>query len=83
MTSKEIIRTALTKAGITQTQLSDKLEYSNRTAVGAILNKNSSLRTDIFCKWLDALGYEVIIRRRNDEFTDEWKLTAETEKADK
>lgn len=79
MTSKEIIRTALTKAGITQTQLSDKLEYSNKTAVGSILHKNSSLRTDIFCKWLDALGYEVIIRRKNDEFTDEWKLTAETE----
>lgn len=83
MTSKEIIRMALTKAGITQTQLSNKLEYSNRTAVGAILNKNSSLRADIFCKWLDALGYEVIIRRKNDEFTDEWKLTAETDKVDK
>lgn len=80
MTSKEIIRAALARAGVSQSSLSEKLEYSNKSAVGAILKKNNSLRSDVFCKWLDALGYEVIIRRKNDEFTDEWKLTAETDR---
>lgn len=80
MTSKEIIKTALAKAGISQTQLSEMLHYSNKTAVGAILNKNNSLRADIFCKWLDALGFEVVIRRKGKKSGAEWIMTVESEK---
>lgn len=79
MTSKEIIRAALAKAEISQTQLSEMLHYSNKTAVGAILNKNSTIRADIFCKWLDALGFEVVIRRKGKKNGAEWIMTVESE----
>ena len=65
MTGKEIVRAALVKSGISQMKLSEILGYSKRTSVGSILNKNNSLRTDVFVRWLDALGYEVIIRNKN------------------
>lgn len=74
MTAKEIIRKAMAKVGISQSSLSEKLEYSTKTAVGAILNKNNSLRTDVFCKWLDVLGFEIVIRPKNCTDSTEWLL---------
>ena len=79
MTSKEIIRAALARAGVSQSSLSEKLEYSNKSAVGAILKKNNSLRSDVFCKWLDALGFEVVIRPKNKKDNTEWIMTEESE----
>lgn len=66
MTAKEIVRAALEKSGMSRMKLSEKLGYNNKTAVGSILNKNNSLRTDVFAKWLDALDYEVVIRDKNN-----------------
>lgn len=79
MTGKEVIRAALAKTGISQMELSEMLGYKNKTSVGAILNKNSNLRTDVFVKWLDMLGFEVIIRDKNDK-TTEFVLTIEEDK---
>lgn len=78
MTGKEIIRAALAKSGVSQMKLSEMLGYSKKTSVGAILNKNNSLRTDVFTKWLNALGYEVIIRNKSNK-SEEFVLTVEPE----
>ena len=75
MTSKEIIRKAIASAGISQMKFSEMLGYSSKTSVGAILGKNNSLRSDVFCKWLDALGYEVVIRPKDRRDDIEWILT--------
>ena len=79
MTAKEIIRKALSRSGVSQTSLSEKLGYSNKTAVGAILGKNNSLRTDVFCKWLDAMGFEIVIRKKSGDKSEEWTMTEEPE----
>lgn len=78
MTGKEIIRAALAKSGVSQMKLSEMLGYSKKTSVGAILNKNNSLRTDVFTKWLNALGYEVIIRNKSNK-SEKFVLTVEPE----
>lgn len=82
MTAKEIIRKAMAKVGVSQSSLSEKLEYSTKTAVGAILNKNNSLRTDVFCKWLDVLGFEIVIRPKNSTDGTEWLLNDKQETAE-
>ena len=79
MTAKEIIRKALSRSGMSQTSLSEKLGYSNKTAVGAILGKNNSLRTDVLFKWLDAMGFEIVIRKKNGNKSEEWTMTEESE----
>ena len=79
MTAKEIIRKAMAKVGVSQSSLSEKLEYSTKTAVGAILNKNNSLRTDVFYKWLDVLGFEIVIRQKNSTDGTEWLLNDKLE----
>lgn len=81
MTAKEIVREVIARSGIPQTALSKKLGYSNKTAVGAILNKNNSLRADVLCKWLEVLGFEIVIRRKDGK-GKEWIMTAESDAAE-
>lgn len=73
MNDKQIIRAALKYRGMSQPQLAKKMGYSSVTSVGSILNKGNCLRSDVLFKFLNALGFEILIRPKDSKET-EWML---------
>ena len=74
MNEKEIIKTAMAADGITQKELADALAWGSQQAVGNMLTRKNSMRLDNFVKMLNAMGYEVVVRKKLG-VSDEWKVT--------
>ena len=69
MKSNEAIRAVMSADGITQMELANKLGYKTQSGVGNALSRENGMRVDVFVKMMNAMGYDVIVRRGKDEMT--------------
>ena len=61
MSPGDIVKEALKSVGWTQATLSKKMGYSKQSSVSNRINEGS-MRVDTFVKFLDAMGYEVVVK---------------------
>lgn len=69
MKSNEVVRTVMAADGITQANLAAKMGYKTQSGVGNALSRENGMRVDVFVKMMNAMGYDVIVRRGKDEMT--------------
>lgn len=69
MKSSEVVRSVMTADGITQANLAAKLGYKGQSGVGNALGRENGMRVDVFVKMMNAMGYDVVVRRGKDEMT--------------
>ena len=69
MKSSDVVRTVMSADGITQTELANKLGYETQSGVGNALSRKNGMRVDVFVKMMNAMGYDVVVRRGKDEMT--------------
>lgn len=69
MKSNEAVRAVMSADGITQMELANKLGYRTQSGVGNALSRENGMRVDVFVKMMNAMGYDVIVRRGKDEMT--------------
>lgn len=69
MKSNEVVRTVMSADGITQANLAAKLGYKTQSGVGNALSRENGMRVDVFVKMMNAMGYDVVVRRGKDEMT--------------
>lgn len=67
MKSNEVVRAVMSADGITQMELANKLGYKTQSGVGNALSRENGMRVDVFVKMMNAMGYDVIVRRGKDE----------------
>lgn len=83
MKDTEIIKEALKSVNWNQTQLAEALGLATQSAVSSRLTMNkSSMRVDTFVKFLNAMGYEVIVKSKNRDNKNMWVLDNNTQKED-
>lgn len=77
MTGVEVIRDVMSREGIMQKELAEMLGYSNASAITNRLN-STSISMERFVSILSVMGYEVIVRRKDEEQNDdtEWVVAA-------
>lgn len=73
MNDRQIVRAALKRNGMTQPALSEMLGYKRGT-VGTILKGKSIMGVDKFFKMLSALGYEIVVRKKDGKDLTEFVL---------
>lgn len=69
MKSNEAVRSVMSADGITQANLAAKLGYKTQSGVGNALSRENGMRVDVFVKMMNAMGYDVVVRRGKDEMT--------------
>lgn len=69
MKSNEVVRAVMSADGITQANLAAKLGYKAQSGVGNALSRENGMRVDVFVKMMNAMGYDVVVRRGKDEIT--------------
>lgn len=69
MKSNEVVRAVMSADGITQMELANKLGYETQSGVGNALSRKNGMRVDVFVKMMNAMGYDVVVRRGKDEVT--------------
>lgn len=69
MKSNEAVRAVMSADGITQTNLAAKMGYKTQSGIGNALSRENGMRVDVFVKMMNAMGYDVIVRRGKDEMT--------------
>lgn len=69
MKSNEVVRAVMSADGITQANLAAKLGYKTQSGVGNALSRENGMRVDVFVKMMNAMGYDVVVRRGKDEMT--------------
>lgn len=67
MKSNEVVRAVMSADGITQVNLAAKLGYKTQSGVGNALARENGMRVDVFVKMMNAMGYDVVVRRGKDE----------------
>ena len=67
MKSNEVIRSAMKTDGISQANLAARIGYKNQSGVGNALGRENGMRVDVFVKMMNAMGYDVVVRRGKDE----------------
>ena len=61
MTASEVIRNAMKEGDVTQNDLAELMGYNSQGTIGNALRSNN-FTTNIFLRWLDKLGYEVVVQ---------------------
>ena len=69
MKSNDVVRSVMSSDGITQMELANKLGYKTQSGVGNALSRENGMRVDVFVKMMNAMGYDVIVRRGKDEMS--------------
>lgn len=67
MKSNEVIAAAMKQDGLTQVNLANKLGYKTQSGVSQALSRKNGVRVDVFVKMMNAMGYDVIVRRGKEE----------------
>lgn len=67
MKSSEVVRTAMSSAGMTQVNLAAKMGYKTQSGVSNALARENGMRVDVFVKMMNAMGYDVVVRRGKEE----------------
>ncbi len=73
MKAKDILNTIRKNDKITQVELAEKLKWKSQQQVSQVLNRDGSMRVDIFVEMLSVMGYEVIVRK-NIGKSEEWRV---------
>lgn len=74
MTDREILRAAMKKRDYNQVILASEMGYGSQSSIAERLRCKQSMRCDIFVKFMDFLGFDVVIRSRRADKT-EWILS--------
>ena len=74
MNEKQILRAAIKRQGLTQPEVSKKVGLASKT-VGAMMCRQNDLALGNFYKLLSALGYEIVIRSKDDSDKVEFVLS--------
>lgn len=79
MNRRDAIKAAMKDVNMTQEQLADKLGYAKQNSVASAISRNISM--DKFEAIIDALGFEIVIRRKTTgkpagKKTGEYKICA-------
>lgn len=74
MTDKEILKAAIEKRDYNQVILAKEMGYATQSCVSERFRRKQSMRCDIFVKFMDFLGFDVVIRSRRADKT-EWILS--------
>ena len=82
MEAGNIIKEAMKICGWSQKTLAEKVGYVNekgegmQTSISNRINNNNQMRLSIFVKFLDAMGFEVIVKSKNPNSNkNEWKVS--------
>lgn len=67
MKSSEAVRAAMKNDGLSQANLAAKCGYATQSGIGNALNRENGMRVDIFVKMMNAMGYDVVVRRGKEE----------------
>jgi antitoxin component HigA of HigAB toxin-antitoxin module len=67
MKSNEVVRAAMSADGMTQANLAAKMGYKTQSGIGNALSRENGMRVDVFVKMMNAMGYDVVVRRGKDE----------------
>lgn len=73
MNEKEIIRAAMAAGNITQKELAEELGMVGQQSIGNMLSRKNSMRLDNFVKMLNAMGYDVVVKKKLGA-SEEWKV---------
>ena len=75
MKSSEIIKEVMKENGFSQAKLADVAGYKSQVNISGILNRNNSIKTDVFVQLLSAMECELIVR--DPKTGKEWTVTDE------
>lgn len=80
MTVTECIKTLMERHGVSQRDLAERLGYTGQGCISKPLSRNNGMgmRVDTLIKWVEELGYQVIIQSPEDE-SDDLTLDGENE----
>nr|DAU48185.1 MAG TPA: Regulatory protein-modification, helix-turn-helix, transcriptional regulato, DNA [Bacteriophage sp.] len=78
MDDKEIVIGAMKKRDYSQSLLAEEMGYSNASGVSGRIRGRQAMRCDTFWKFLDKLGFEVVVRSKRTDKT-EWILSYDKE----
>lgn len=76
MNEIEILKTAIEERNISKTDLAAKLGYKRTSSVTNVLTGDRKVLLNNFCKMLNAIGYDVVVRDQYDK-KKEWVVEAE------
>ena len=62
MEAKKAIKEIMKACGWSQEKLAEKCGMKSQSNITGILNRNSSLRVDVFLKMIQAMGFELVVR---------------------
>ena len=84
MTGSEVIKRLMEIEDVTNTQLANRIGVTQAT-IWARLNNQSAkgLQVSVFNEMLDALGYEMVVRKRNDPDEDVREFTVKLDEPTK
>jgi len=67
MKSNEVVRAAMKQDGMSQANLAAKCGYKGQSSIGNALGRENGMRVDLFVKMMNAMGYDVVVRRGKEE----------------
>lgn len=74
MNAIEIIKEAMKSKGWTMSALAKQLGYANPNGVRSRLTQSKNLRLDVFVKFLNEMGFEVMVVSKTGS-KEQWVLT--------
>lgn len=69
MKFQEIIRSAMKSTGTTQKRLAEKLGYKSGPSAISVPLTRDDIYAGTLVRMLNAMGYEVVVRKDGEEFT--------------
>lgn len=73
MKANEVVQQIMENDGVTQKKLAEALGFDAPQYVGNMLYRKNGMRVDNLVKMLNAMGYEVVIRKKIGK-SEEWKV---------
>lgn len=82
MTIKNLIEVYCRKQGITQTELSQKLGYANRSSISKVISSEDgmNMKLSTLVRWLEELDCQIVIECFDNE--EEYILDGEDEEVE-
>lgn len=82
MNEKDILREAMLLSDTTQMELTKMCGYKSQSSIANIFSLQNSLRVDMMAKLLDVMGYDIVVRGREEvqapgggKYVPEWKVS--------
>lgn len=78
MNAKEIITSTMKQSGLNQTQMASMIGLKNQSGFSMALNR-ADLKIGFFVKVLNAMGYEVVVKKRSRGRKEDGVIVVEAE----